>query len=120
LLTPESRRSPTCTIDVHLAPPGLSVRGEVDTATAHDLDDAYESLRPDPDGLTVDLSGVTFFSAAGVTRLVRWGSQTGGPLRIVVSPQVERLLAICGVTTDTLSRVRPVDIVNRSAHAVAN
>jgi len=70
----------------------VEVRGEVDSASARLLADRIAHARLWFDSVVVDLSGVTFFSAAGIDAL-----PTDVPLRLVCSPAVLKVLATCGM-----------------------
>ena len=70
----------------------VEVRGEVDSASTHLLADRIAHARFWFDSVVVDLSGVTFFSAAGVDAL-----PTEGPLKLVASPAVLKVLTTCGL-----------------------
>ena len=55
-----------------LGRPALSVRGELDLATAPRLAEAAESqLSQQPQSLVVDLTGTTFLDSSGARQLVR-------------------------------------------------
>jgi anti-anti-sigma regulatory factor len=73
----------------------VEVRGEVDSTSAGLLADRIAHARFWFDSVVVDLSGVTFFSAAGVHAL-----RTGTPLRLVCSPAVLKVLTTCGLDDD--------------------
>ncbi|QUX27667.1 STAS domain-containing protein [Nocardiopsis akebiae] len=80
----------------------VRVRGEIDLATVPSYrDDLFDALRADADRVVVDLSGVTFFSAAGVSLLAAaWmrAEALGVDLRLAApSEQVRRVLGIIGM-----------------------
>jgi anti-anti-sigma factor len=78
------------------APPAnagvVTVRGEVDAMSAGLLADRIAHARLWFTSVVVDLSGVTFFAAAGIDALA-----TGGPMALVCSPAVLRVLTTCGL-----------------------
>ncbi|MFC9087597.1 STAS domain-containing protein [Nocardiopsis dassonvillei] len=79
----------------------VRVRGEIDLATVPSYrDDLFDALRTDADRVVVDLSGVTFFSAAGVSLLAAAWIQAealGVDLRLAApSKQVRRVLGLLG------------------------
>ncbi|MEV6820371.1 STAS domain-containing protein [Nocardiopsis dassonvillei] len=79
----------------------VRVRGEIDLATVPSYrDDLFDALRTDADRVVVDLSGVTFFSAAGVSLLAAAWIQAealGMDLRLAApSEQVRRVLGLLG------------------------
>ena len=82
----------------HGAVPVLQVKGEVDATSAWRIDGAVMRVLPEQIGhgaVIVDLSDVTFFSAAGITALTTARKLCDGlaDLRIVAaSPPVMRLL----------------------------
>lgn len=89
------------------APQGVRLRlvGELDLASAPDLDRALDALATDGhDSVLIDLSGVTFMDSRGlasIARAYRHAEQSGG--RVVLHrgpPQVQRLFEI----TATLNR----------------
>lgn len=97
-------------ISARCHPPSLVLRGEIDAASIDRLEVAWTIVGPDgPHEL--DLSGVTFFSAAAVGRLVDWSHRRGPPLRVVASEPVLRLLDLCHLTEATLASHRIVTIV---------
>jgi anti-anti-sigma factor len=62
-----ARPAPDCVV--------LTVTGEVDLATAPDLEEALlRELTSAPARLILDLSGVTFFGSLGLAALIRAGS----------------------------------------------
>jgi anti-sigma B factor antagonist len=70
--------------------PGLTVRGELDLATAPELGAAVESqLAAAPHGLVVDLTPTVFLDSSGARQLVRIARQSaaaGVALHVVVPP----------------------------------
>lgn len=82
--------------------PVLSVRGEIDTVTAPELQDAVAGALPGArPALVVDLSGVTFLSSAGLSVLVQAHQQAGEAgreVRIVTNANTARVFALTGLT----------------------
>ncbi|MET9881263.1 STAS domain-containing protein [Actinacidiphila glaucinigra] len=72
------------------------ITGEVDVGCAADLERCLVgAMRAHPEGLELDLSGVTFFDCAGLNALLeaRTFQNRGGNLTIkVMSPRVARVL----------------------------
>ncbi len=83
-------------VAVHPAPPAnagvVTVRGEVDFSSAPLLADRIAQARIWFTTVVVDLSGVTFFSAAGIDALL-----TDGPMALVCSPPVLRVITTAGL-----------------------
>ncbi|MFC5104961.1 STAS domain-containing protein [Kibdelosporangium philippinense] len=75
--------------------PVLSVRGEIDTVTAPQLQVSVEQALPSDGVLVVDLSGVTFLSSAGLSVLVR--AHQRGDVRIVTNPTILRVFTLTGL-----------------------
>lgn len=83
----------------------VAATGEIDLDTAPRLErfllDAIPAWRQPPPGLSVDLSGVEFFGAAGIRVLLEVKDRiglVGGWMRLCnVSPAVKRVLALTGV-----------------------
>ena len=80
----------------------LSVSGELDIATAPELEQALEQISPERVKLVVvDLRGLEFMDSTGLSTLVRAHqrlSEQGCELAIVKGPpQVQRLLDLTGV-----------------------
>ena len=81
----------------------LAVQGEVDMATAPDLDTALERvLARDGGSLIVDLRDVSFLDSTGLALLVRHdrNAATGGRHLIVVKgpPHVQQLFELTGLS----------------------
>jgi len=79
----------------------VTVTGEVDIATASQLRDyAEEALRPAPRRLVIDMGGVSFFAAAGISVLSALADSAAGHgtelLLGEVSPAVTRVLLAVG------------------------
>lgn len=76
------------------APPAnagvVTVDGEVDAASVGALIAAIADARIWLTNIVIDLSGVTAFSAAGISALT-----TGAPLRLVCSPAVLKVIEAC-------------------------
>lgn len=83
-------------VAVDPAPPAnagvVTVRGEVDTGSAGLLADRISHARLWFAAVVIDLSGVTFFSAAGLRAL-----PTDVPIGLVCSPAVLKVLTTCGL-----------------------
>ncbi len=76
-----------------LGRPALSVRGELDLATAPRLAEAAESqLSQQPQSLVVDLTGTTFLDSSGARELVRIARRAaeGSVALEVVCPRANR------------------------------
>ena len=56
----------------------LIVEGDVDTLTAHELDDAASEAAKDCEKLVLDLCGVDYISSAGIRVIVKARQQVGG------------------------------------------
>jgi anti-sigma B factor antagonist len=97
-------RNPLLRLVVDMAAPNttmITVVGEVDAATAPQL---AETIRPHLTSyaiVLVDLSGVTFLSAAGLHVLVdaHWSARSaGGTVQLITGPRcVDRVLALTGL-----------------------
>ncbi len=92
--------------------PVLSVRGEVDTVTAPQLQVSVEQAMPSAGRvLVVDLSGVSFLSSAGLSVLVQAHQQAdeaGCAVRIVTNANTARVFQLTGLT-ETLRLYESVD-----------
>ena len=76
----------------------VSVVGDVDLSTAGRLRDALLSSAAAGHPLVVDLAGVRFLDAAGISALVSGRQATGGRLRIVgATGVVHRVLSVTGL-----------------------
>lgn len=106
------------TVQVWTTPSRIEVGGEIDAAAVFDLD-RFWTIVDGAEPIELDMSTVTFCSAAAIGRLVAWSRRCGGPIRIVASWPVEHLLAICGIDGRSLSRVRPVELVPVGSVGVA-
>ena len=95
------------TLDIVDAPlgdaPGLAVHGDIDLATAQDLDDAFaDAIRVSGGVFVVDLSGVEFLDSSGLQVLMRARALLGREdrARAVVCPfgRVRRVFELSGVS----------------------
>jgi len=80
-------------------PPVLQVDGEIDVSTAEQLRSALEkALAADPTSV-VDMSGVTFFDAAGLRVVLQVAASLNGaaPLTLINAKRVERVLELVGL-----------------------
>jgi anti-anti-sigma factor len=80
----------------------VTVSGELDLATAPQLEAVFEALEPSPDArVLLDLEAVTFLDSSGIRALVRAKRRLdgiGAPLLIgAVSPAARQVLEISGV-----------------------
>ncbi|MDX3074109.1 STAS domain-containing protein [Streptomyces sp. NPDC088354] len=80
------------------------ITGEVDAGCAADLERCLvAAMRAHPEGLELDLSGVTFFDCAGLNALLKartFEARGGGNLTIkVMSPRVARVLDLTETRT---------------------
>jgi len=79
----------------------VSVRGDVDLATAPLLDRALADLWQPPDRLVIDAAGVAFMDSTGLGVLVKCAARArdeGGSIGLAaVTPRVRRVLAITGL-----------------------
>ncbi|SDC30145.1 STAS domain-containing protein [Actinokineospora iranica] len=88
---------------VGVDPVVVSVTGEVDLATAPDLERALETAlsQPEATGVRVDLSGVEFMDSAGLRVLVaaRRNAETAGQSLVLHAPhdRVRRIIEITGL-----------------------
>lgn len=73
----------------------LVVRGSVDAGTARVLLEQVDLASAGPGGVVVDLSDVSFFSAAGAAALASAGHRVR--LHVVVTPVVREVLRAAGV-----------------------
>jgi anti-anti-sigma factor len=85
----------------------VTVSGELDLATAHELEAVFEALEPTPpERVLVDLAAVTFLDSSGIRALVRANRRLNGlgvPLVVdAVSDAARQVLEISGVL-DALS-----------------
>lgn len=73
----------------------VHVRGEVDVTTAGRFRQALIACHADPVVSTLDLSGVGFFGAAGVTCFLDTDWPSRPHVGIIASRQVRRVLELC-------------------------
>jgi anti-sigma B factor antagonist len=89
-------------MDIERIEGGLAVRGELDAATAEELDIALQEALLETEGAFVlDLGGLTFMDSAGVTQLLRARSLLGREERSLVvrcpDGPVRRVLDLVGI-----------------------
>ena len=75
----------------------IKVAGEVDVATTDDFRRALAVCDGDPVVRALDLSGVSFFSAAGVRCFVEADWSRRPHVDIIAAPTVRRVLDLCGL-----------------------
>lgn len=100
----EPPSSPTgLDVDVEQREGGCRVRvaGELDAATANDLESALAEAAATGDLIEVDLGGVTFIDSSGLRALLvsqQSAADAGGALVIgAMTPAVDRLLDLTGL-----------------------
>jgi anti-anti-sigma factor len=92
----------------------VEATGEIDLGTARRLDEVLQSrIRSQVDEVVIDLSGVTFFSVAGLNSLLRaqlLADAAGAHLTVDAgqSRAVRRLFALLPVDFDGVANARPV------------
>lgn len=77
----------------------VTLHGEIDLSADHAFDRVLDVVTAWAEPVDVDLSDVTFFSAAGAAFLVRLASVVG-PERVTIvgtCPSVELVLEVCGL-----------------------
>jgi anti-anti-sigma factor len=89
-------------MDIERIEHGLAVRGELDTATAGELDIALQAALLETEGdFVLDLCGLTFMDSAGVNELLRARSLLGREERSLVvrcpDGPVRRVLDLVGI-----------------------
>lgn len=92
-LSSRSRRR----LDIRHEPTAIHVAGEIDIATADEFEDVLVRCERDRLVHTLDLSGVRFFSAAGIRCFAAHGWSRCPHPAIVASPPVRKLLDLCGL-----------------------
>lgn len=76
----------------------IKVTGELDLASAPRLRDACSNAAGSGDGrLVLDLAGVTFIDSTGIHGLIGAYEAYADRLRIITSPEVSRMLDLCGL-----------------------
>ncbi|MEO6086352.1 MAG: STAS domain-containing protein [Umezawaea sp.] len=129
--SPRPHIAPEGTLTVSLALPGIGlivtgasvveISGDVDAGTAPGL--RRQLLRLPPHNVALDLSGVTFLGAAGLTVLLRARYRIhlgGGTLCLVaVPPAVRRLITMTGLHDTLPCRHGATDVVRGTGAAVA-
>lgn len=91
--------APSDLLTMHVAPPVLSVDGEIDVWTEPRFRAILvDAVRRD-DVTVVDLSGVTFFGSAGIEPFVDFARRFDG--RVVTSTAIDRLLALLDIDVDS-------------------
>lgn len=76
----------------------LVVSGELDIATAPDLEAAFEqALGTDPHSIEVDLSQVTFIDSTGIRLLLLISERGDGRVSLIPGAQVDRVIEITGM-----------------------
>jgi len=92
----------------------VEATGEIDLSTARRLDEVLHSrIRSQVDEVVIDLSGVTFFSVAGLNSLLRaqlLADTAGAHLTVDTgrSRAVRRLFALLPMDFDGVANARPV------------
>jgi len=89
------RRRPTTPLHHWVEPGVLHVVGEVDQWSVGRFGDALRACEADPCVQALDLSEVTFFSAAGVTCFVERAWTVRPHAAIIASQPVRRVLTLC-------------------------
>ena len=81
------------------APPRLRVEGEIDLATADQLEGALTKTLSEHPDVVVDLAGVSFLGADGIRVLLGAARSLNGsgPLKLVHAERVAWLLRIVGL-----------------------
>lgn len=89
----------------------LKISGELDVATAPDLQSALEGLTGTPGDIRLDVSGLEFMDSSGLKVLVFAARSLGERGRLVLvhpSPPVARVLELSGLATAPNIEVEPV------------
>ena len=78
----------------------VRVAGEIDIATAEQLQASLDEALKLDGPLVVDMSGVTFIDGSGLKALLRVAASLNGrgPLALINAPHVLRLLELAGLT----------------------
>ena len=84
----------------HGSPPVMYVSGEIDIATAEQLQAALDAALATDGRLVVDMTGVAFIDGTGLRAILRVAESLNGngPLALVNAPHVARLLELTGLT----------------------
>lgn len=101
----------------------LSVCGQIDMTTAGRLEEAVNlALTNDPQRLVLDLSGVQFFSSAGITPLIATHEATRGRTHfgVVTGDVVFRSLKLTGMDLDLSIHATVADALAHSSDANAS
>jgi anti-anti-sigma factor len=78
----------------------IQVSGELDLAALPDLEAAYSGLAVhDHETVVLDLAGVTFIDSSGIHGLINAYEIHSERLRIIASPEVARMIDLCGLRT---------------------
>jgi anti-anti-sigma factor len=87
----------------------LSIHGEVDLASAADLEQALAEYGDEP--VLLDLRDVVFMDSTGLSVLLRAAATRGASLRLLAEPQgpVRRLLDVAGVEGHLQVYASPAD-----------
>ena len=78
----------------------IRLHGELDVATAPEVDAAFAEVAPRGLPVTLDLRGLTFMDSRGIRMLVSFQEQAsagGFPLQVACGDQVRELLAMTGL-----------------------
>jgi anti-sigma B factor antagonist len=111
------QRSFTVKLQPHSDAALIAVSGELDIASAPELEQALDQIRPDQTKLViVDLRELEFMDSTGLSIIVRAHqrlSEHGCELSLVKGPpQVQRLLDLTGVTERLRLGSEPSELLN--------
>lgn len=101
----------------------LCVSGQIDMTTAGRLEEAVDlALTNDPQRLVLDLSGVQFFSSAGITPLMTTHEATRGRTQfgVVTGDVVFRSLKLTGMDLDLSIHATVEDALAQPSDASAS
>ncbi|PFG20820.1 STAS domain-containing protein [Serinibacter salmoneus] len=92
--TPLATLRPTPSAEVHTSPSHtiLTLRGEIDAASAPDFAAAVTAAEQAARPTTVHAGAVTFMDSSGIALLARLATRTPGRLRLVDPPEVVQFL----------------------------
>lgn len=97
----------TLTIGAEAQQRVIRARGEVDISTADLLTECgLRELSTEPASLVLDLSGIVFFSAAGLRALLTLHREAGPETRVVLrdpSPSVRLVLELSGLSDELIT-----------------